>query len=61
MCPFTPKVLRAKERTPTPHSSIVFTLDCHARIHGLIYDGRLRACPSYLLGLMYGCRVNVRS
>jgi hypothetical protein len=26
---------------------------CHARIHGLIHDGRLRACPSYLLGLMY--------
>ncbi len=27
---------------------------CHARMHGLIHDGRLRACPSCLL------RVNVR-
>jgi hypothetical protein len=26
-CPSTPKVLRAKERTPTPRPSIVFTLD----------------------------------
>jgi len=34
---------------------------CHARMHGLIHDGQLRACPSYLLGLMYGCKVNVRS
>ncbi len=34
---------------------------CHARMHGLIHDGRLWACPSYLLGLMYDCRVNVRS
>ncbi len=25
----TPEVLRAKERTPTPYSSIVFTLDSH--------------------------------
>jgi len=35
--------------------------NCHARMHGLIHDGRLRACSSYFLGLMYDCRVNVRS
>ncbi len=27
--PFTPKVLRAREHSWTPHSSIVFTLDSH--------------------------------
>jgi len=26
---------------------------CHARMHGLIHDGRLRACQSCLLGLIY--------
>ncbi len=31
--------------------------NCHARMHGLMHDGRLRACPSYLLGLLYGCKV----
>jgi len=36
---------------------IHFTLLCHARMHGLMHDGRLRACPSYLLGLLYGCKV----
>ncbi len=30
--PFTPKVLRAKERAPTPYSSIVFTLDSHLNL-----------------------------
>jgi hypothetical protein len=25
----------------------------HARMHGLIHDGRLRACQSCFLGLMY--------
>jgi hypothetical protein len=34
---------------------------CHAHMHSLIHDGRLRACQSYLLGLMYGCKVNVCS
>ncbi len=34
---------------------------CHARMHDLIHDGRLQACPSCLLGLLYVCRVNVRS
>jgi hypothetical protein len=28
-CPSTPKVLRAKERAPTPCSSIIFSLDAH--------------------------------
>ncbi len=32
---------------------------CHAHTHGLIHDGQLWACPSWLLGLMYVCRVNV--
>jgi hypothetical protein len=32
---------------------------CHVHMHGLIHDGRLRACPSCLLGLMYVCRINV--
>jgi len=27
--------------------------NCHAHMHGLIYDGWLRACQSCLLGLMY--------
>jgi hypothetical protein len=27
--------------------------NCHARMHGLIHDGRLQACPSCLLRLMY--------
>ncbi len=27
--PSTPEILRAKEHTPTPHSSVVFTLDSH--------------------------------
>jgi len=31
-CPFTLKMLRVKERTPTPHSSIVFTLDSHLNL-----------------------------
>jgi hypothetical protein len=26
---------------------------CHARMHGLIHDGRLWACQLCLLGLMY--------
>ncbi len=30
--PFTLKVLRARERTLTPHSSIVFTLDSHLNL-----------------------------
>jgi hypothetical protein len=54
--------------SPLPKLIIIFFLKklvgtsiCHARMHGLIHDGRLRACPSYLLGLMYSCRVNVRS
>jgi hypothetical protein len=34
---------------------------CHARMHDLIHDGRLRACPSCLSGLMYAYRVNVGS
>jgi len=34
---------------------------CHAHMHGLIHDGRLRACQSCLLGLMYVFRVNVCS
>jgi hypothetical protein len=29
---------------------------CHARMHGFIHDGRLWACPSCLLGLMYVLR-----
>jgi hypothetical protein len=33
---------------------------CPAHTHDLIYDGRLWACPSWLLGLMYVCRVIVR-
>jgi hypothetical protein len=32
-------------------------LVCHAHMHGLMHDGRLRACPSYLLKLLYGCKV----
>jgi hypothetical protein len=28
-CPFTPKVLKGKERAPTPYSSVVFTSDLH--------------------------------
>jgi len=39
----------------TPHNN------CHAHMHGLIHDGRLRACQSCLLGLIYALRVNVRS
>jgi hypothetical protein len=35
--------------------------ECHARMHSLIHDGRLHACPSCLLGLMYVCRIHVRS
>jgi hypothetical protein len=35
----------------------LFLTCCHARMHGLMHDGRLRACPSYLLGLLYGCKV----
>jgi len=27
------------------------------RMHGLMHDGWLQACPSYLLGLLYGCKV----
>jgi hypothetical protein len=30
---------------------------CHACMHGLIHDGRLRACQSCLLGLMYVLRL----
>jgi len=30
---------------------------CHARMHGLIHDGRLWACQSCLLGLMYALRL----
>jgi hypothetical protein len=30
---------------------------CHARMHGFIYDGRLWACQSCLLGLMYVVRL----
>jgi len=30
---------------------------CHARMHGLMHDGRVWACPSYLLRLLYGCKV----
>ncbi len=29
----------------------------HARMHGLIHDGRLQACQSCLLGLMYVLRL----
>jgi hypothetical protein len=32
-------------------------MGCHARMHNFMHDGRLRACPSYLLGLLYGCKV----
>jgi len=32
-------------------------IQCHARMHGLIHDGRLRACQSCLLGLMYVFRL----
>jgi len=28
-CPFTPKVLQAKERAPTPYAFVVFTLGSH--------------------------------
>jgi hypothetical protein len=28
-CPSTPKVLQAKEHTPTPYHSIIFTLDLY--------------------------------
>ncbi len=31
--------------------------DCRVRMHGLIYDGRLWACQSCLLGLMYVLRL----
>jgi hypothetical protein len=34
---------------------------CHARIHGLIHDGQLQACPSCFLRLMYAYTINVRS
>jgi hypothetical protein len=30
--PSTPKMLQARKRTPTPHSSIVFTLDWHLNL-----------------------------
>ncbi len=30
--PFTPKLLRAREHTPIPHSFIVFTLDSHLNL-----------------------------
>jgi hypothetical protein len=29
----------------------------HARMHSFMHDDRLRACPSYLLGLLYDCKV----
>jgi hypothetical protein len=31
--------------------------NCHARMHGPIHDGRLRACQSCLLGLIYILRL----
>ncbi len=31
-CPSTPEVLRVRERTPTLHSSVVFTLDSHLNL-----------------------------
>jgi hypothetical protein len=31
-CPSTPKMLGTKKRTPTPHPSIVFTLDSHLNL-----------------------------
>jgi hypothetical protein len=49
-------------QTPNMLNIDVSQLDvCHARMHGLTHDGRLQACQSDLLRLMYGCRVNVRS
>ncbi len=40
------------------HSCITydFLLCCHARMHGLMHDRQLWACPSCLLGLMYVLR-----
>jgi len=40
-----------KRHDTTRHNS------CHAHMHGLIHDNRLRACQSCLLGLMYVFRL----
>jgi hypothetical protein len=40
---------------------LIVCMKCHAHMHGLIHDGRLWACQSCLLGLMYALRVNVCS
>jgi hypothetical protein len=34
---------------------------CHAHMHGLIHDDRLRACKSCFLRLMYALKVNACS
>jgi len=44
--PFTLKMLRAKERTLTPHSSIVFTLDSHLNLLRSLGVCHLSYCPS---------------
>jgi hypothetical protein len=41
------------------HYDIVRHDSYHVCMHGLIHDGRLWACHSCLLGLMYALRVNV--
>jgi len=41
----------------TIHHDTTHHDNCHARMHGLIHDGWLRACQSCLLGLMYVLRL----
>jgi len=41
----------------TEHHDITCHDSCHARMHDLIHDGRLQACQSCLLGLMYVLRL----
>jgi hypothetical protein len=43
-----------------PYDTVRHDTTRHARMHGLMHDDWLRACPSCLLGLMYVCWVNVR-
>jgi hypothetical protein len=37
--------------------NLILNWRCHARMHGLIHDGRLWACQSCLLRLMYVLRL----
>jgi hypothetical protein len=48
--------LNQKDFEKEAHKNLPFS-PCRARMHDLMHDGWLRACPSYLLGLLYGCKV----